>query len=150
MHDLVEAGTYTEREHQRSCRNYSTGSLSPLRPPTCGWRIQVHKEDSARSDSSWWCVISRLFLSGYNNVKPALGNLCMNSIYASQGRWIRFYWRSWRIGANQIFLVTTRKTVLREVEVFHTELRIFDFYLAISRGRFVWTIVNSNNFDLLL
>jgi hypothetical protein len=45
---------------------------------------------------------------------------------------------------------TTRKTVLREVEIFHAEPRIFDLYLAISRGRFIWTIINSNKFDLLL
>ena len=101
MHNLFKAGTYTEREHQRSYKNYLTGSLSHLRLPTCDWRIQAHKEDNVRSDSSWWCVISRHFLSGDNNVKPAPGSLCMNSIYVSQGRWIQFCWRSWRIGTSQ-------------------------------------------------
>jgi hypothetical protein len=50
---LVKAGTYTVREHQRSYRNYLTGSSSHLRPPTCDRRIQAHKGDNARSDSSW-------------------------------------------------------------------------------------------------
>ena len=42
------------------------------------------------------------------------------------------------------------ETVLREVEVFYTKPRIFDLYFAISRGRFVWTIIDSNNIDLSL